>query len=140
DVPEMVDLRDPGGEESELAQDFLEDRWGHLGDAGRVSPVVDPAGEVYFVEPRIYRARIHGKIHYFRGISKPQKLGKTVRASQAAALAEAPALEGKSYTPASMANMARLLPPIDDPLDMPPNLRDEHPLSPGYKGPKGSNN
>lgn len=135
DESEVVELRDPEALEREVAQDYMDDRWGHLGDAGQVSPVVDTAGDVYFVEPRIYRARINGKVHYFRGISKPEKLGPTVRASEAAQLVEATAPLNPDVQPRNMAALGLQMPPIEDPNEMPPNLRDEHPLSPDYQGP-----
>ena len=141
DAPPMADLRTPDFLENEEAYAYLDDRWGHLGDSGAVTPHTDTAGELYFVEPKIYRARLNGKVHYMRAISHPQRLGKTVRASQALKQgAENTPLRPNAFSRAdTMAKLAQMLPPIEDPNDMPPHLRDEHPLSPDYKGPLGSN-
>jgi hypothetical protein len=130
----LAQLRKPQVIENEEAVEFMEARWGHLGDSGLVAPHLDAVGDVYFVEPRMFQARTSdGKIHYARAIAKPERIDKVERARDTTRLAPGPVMDYNR--PASLDRLLDRLKPIEDPNDMPDHLRDEHPASPGYSGP-----
>ncbi|MHC4892144.1 MAG: hypothetical protein ACYTFV_02055 [Planctomycetota bacterium] len=132
DLRDLAMLRQPKPIDNEEAADFMEARWGHLGDAGMVSPHLDAIGDLYFVEPRIFVAVQNGKKHLMRAVAKPERLGNTVRAKDTTRVYTGEIDPAKAQV--KLPNFVRRLPPIEDPADMPPGLENEHPNSPNYDG------
>lgn len=62
-----------GGEE------FLEDRWGHMGDVGLTMPMTDTNGEKYFVEPKVFQAWTRNGRNYAVAISQMFMMDETQR-------------------------------------------------------------
>jgi hypothetical protein len=129
-VPDLVE------EPDSKALAFMEARWGHMQDTGLASPKMDSNGEMAFVVPTIFRGRDgQGRPIYMRAMAKPQRLGPTVRASQAASVpSQRPTVE---FDPARTLSVLSTLGPVDDPNDLPDELQKEHPLHPDYDGPGG---
>lgn len=61
-------------QEFKEAENYLESRWGHLGDSGLVAPGILPEGDMYFQEKRLIRGvRGNGKPIYAKAFLRPEK-------------------------------------------------------------------
>jgi hypothetical protein len=63
------------------AENYLEQRWGHMGDSGLVAPGILPEGDMYFQDKRIIRGvRGNGKPIFAKAFIRPEKFtGPTVK-------------------------------------------------------------
>jgi hypothetical protein len=135
--PERARLRDPSSAPNPAAEEFMDQRWGHLGDSGMVTAHVDEAGETFYVEPRIFRGRdAQGNPIYMRAYAQMERIENPVKLSGVEGLKTFHL--STTYDPGPLRKLAERLSPIDDPSDMPEGLEHEHPLSPNYQGPKST--
>ena len=77
------------------AENYLEARWGHLGDSGLVAPGVMPEGDMYFQDKRIIRGvRGNGKPVFAKTFLRPQRVnGPTIKAGAYQGLECGPRME-----------------------------------------------
>jgi hypothetical protein len=63
------------------AENYLESRWGHMGDSGLVAPGILPEGDMYFQDRRIITGvRGNGKPIFAKAFLRPEKYtGATVK-------------------------------------------------------------
>lgn len=122
-------------EEDTAAADYLDQRWGHMGDSGVVTAHVDPLGNRYFVEKKIFVGRGRGgqKI-YARAYAKPERLHpKAIKVGNHESMLGA-RVTLENWEPGPMSKLYRNVKHAENPEDLPPEIQKEHPKHPDYKG------
>lgn len=120
------------------AADYLEARWGHLGDTGEVTAHVDPVGNRYFVEKRIFVGRGRGgRPLYARAYAQAERIAPDAVKASAAGLQGA-RVTLDSWEPGPMSKLYKNVKHANQPEDLPEELQQEHPLHPNYEGPLGN--
>jgi len=132
-------LRTPReAKEDTAASDFLEQRWGHMGDTGAVTAHVDPAGSRYYVEKKVFVGRGRGGTPiYARAYSTPQRVHPdAVKAKPGDIQGARVTLE--NWEPGELAQRMSNVKHANNPEDLPENLQNLHPKHPDYSGPLGN--
>ena len=121
-------------DDKKLAQSYVDDRWGHMGEQPDLLPHVGGAGETVLQPTRVWVglngdgervymraiARLHNQRYERLDKNQKPKVGPVIRISD--------------YQPGPVFQKLKGIQHIDDPADMPAGMEHQHPL---YEAPTG---
>ena len=115
-------------EEKKVAENFAEDRWGHMGETPELLAHVGGAGETVIQPTRVW-VGLNGKGEkvYMRAIARLhsqryERLDKTKKPKVG------PVIRISDYKPGPVFQKLKGIKHIDDPADMPEGMEHHHPL------------
>ncbi|QDU67454.1 hypothetical protein [Engelhardtia mirabilis] len=129
-------LRAPrDAKEDTAAADFLDKRWGHMGDTGAVTAHVDPFGTRYYVEKKIFVGRGHGGVPiYAKAYSTPSRIHPDAIKLKSPDDAQGARVTLENWEPGELAQRMASVKHANNPEDLPENLQHLHPKHPDYTG------